>query len=620
VNTVVATEGEPNYGQTQPSTRQVSPRVRQPRGFFRLLRANLFDLAQLVRQTWFTLALFTAVVAVGAWYDYTVTLKGLGTVPQALYDTLQLIIFQQSSLTFPTDPLGQSLYFLLPILGLLVLVQGVLNFGRRMLDKGSRLESWQLSLATTYRRHVIVCGLGRLGWRVVTRLIAAGYTVVVVERDFQSPFVIRALEANVPVIAGDARETITLQQAGIRRARGVIADVNGDQTNLEIALAARAIRPDVRVVLRTFSAELGENLDKMFGEDSAFSHSALAAPTIAAAAMSRDIVYALPVGNQLLAVTDLAVLAATALDGANADTLEAQHQLRLLDLRRAGRRVSTHKGGVILRPGDRLTLLGALSGLETVRLRNVPAGRRIPLQRPTPEFDTIIICGLGKVGTRVVRLLARVAPDLRIAAICKPGDTTTIHPSVTDLPNVTVIPGDAIELEILKRAGLDRAYAVVAVTSDDLVNVQISLAARNARTDVHVVMRVFSDALAEELNHVYEIHTTYSTSNLASPTLAAAAALSGNHSGWVDRGFTVGGKIYSSDTFTAAPNGPLTGASVGEVRSTRGLLIMSLTSGGQSILLPPLDQRVETGDTGVFVADLDAINRIRTRLEAASRQ
>jgi Trk K+ transport system NAD-binding subunit len=273
-----------------------------------------------------------------------------------------------------------------------------------------------------------------------------------------------------------------------------------------------------------------------------------------------------------------------------------------------------------LRKGDRLTLLGTLQALEAARLRNIPPGRSIPLQHPTSSFDTVIVCGLGKVGTRVVRLLSRVAPDLRIAAVCKPGDTTTIHPSVGNLPNVTVIPGDATDIDVLRQAGLARAYAVAAATSDDLINLQISLAARKARSDVHVVMRVFSDALAEELNHVYEIHTTYSTSNIASPTLAAAAVLAGKQGGWVDRGFTVSGTIFSTDEFTALPKGILTGASVGDIRASRGLLVLSLTSGGRTQILPPLDQRVQAGDTGVFVAQLETIDRIRVQLDVTARQ
>jgi hypothetical protein len=101
----------------------------------------------------------------------------------ALYETLKLLTFQ-SGLSLPDDWLGAALFFLLPLLGLALIVQSVLNFGRLLLDKGGRREAWQVALASTYRNHIIICGLGRVGLRVLTQLLEAGYEVVVVEREW----------------------------------------------------------------------------------------------------------------------------------------------------------------------------------------------------------------------------------------------------------------------------------------------------------------------------------------------------------------------------------------------------------------------------------------------------
>ncbi|HEX5157624.1 MAG TPA: hypothetical protein VFW17_10450 [Ktedonobacterales bacterium] len=118
---------ERNPGVTASHVRQRPCIIRQRRGFWRLLRANLYDLALWLRQSWFTLTLFGMVLVVGAGYAFQ---HGHPDLTSALYNALQLLIFQSGE-PFPGDVVGQLLFFLLPLLGLLVMVQSTLNFGRR---------------------------------------------------------------------------------------------------------------------------------------------------------------------------------------------------------------------------------------------------------------------------------------------------------------------------------------------------------------------------------------------------------------------------------------------------------------------------------------------------------
>lgn len=223
----------------------------------------------------------------------------------------------------------------------------------------------------------------------------------------------------------------------------------------------------------------------------------------------------------------------------------------------------------------------------------------------------MIVCGLGKVGYRVVQRLARLTPRPDIVAVHLPGgDDASFAQRIADLPGVRMVEGDARDVEVLERAGLDHAYSVAAVTSDDLTNLEIGLASRGRRSDVHLVLRVFSDALADELNTAFTIRTTYSTSNLASPTLAAAAILQGLQDGGVSRAFTAAGQIFSSDEFTALPGGVLSGLTVEQVRLKHGILVVALARDGRQLLLPPLDTIVQPGDKGTLVARLEALERL----------
>jgi voltage-gated potassium channel len=107
-------------------------------------------------------------------------------------------------------------------------------FGRRRLRRIKEL-----------RDHVIVCGWGRVGRTISAYVSGAGRGVVVIEKDLE-----RASSIQFPVVVGDATDDAVLHDAGIDRARTLIAAVDTDAGNVYITLSARATRPDLFVVAR----------------------------------------------------------------------------------------------------------------------------------------------------------------------------------------------------------------------------------------------------------------------------------------------------------------------------------------------------------------------------------
>lgn len=573
---------------------------------WRLLRANLCHLLALLRESYAGLLGFLVVVLAGALYFRFIYPAHL-TFNVAMYETLKLLVFQ-SGRDLPSDALGQALFFLVPILGLAFIVQSMLTFSRRLLDKRSQLEAWQVALASTYSGHVIVCGLGRVGFRVVTRLIESGHQPVVIERDWSAELVQRALQLKVPVVQGDARDRVTLRRAGVQRAAAVIASINGDLLDIEIALAARALRPTIRVILRAFSEDLDHDLERTFGRNTAFSTSALAEPTFTASALSRDLSHAIPLGDgpELLGLAQLVVSKGSLLTR-TAREVEETYGVRLL-LGSGQKRGGPSAYVKIIRAGETVLALGPLAALEALRHANDPAGQpgsEPPLpQHPTPTHDTIIVCGAGKMGYRMVRRLDRIRPRPRIVLVHDEDSPGPLLREIEALGSVSIFAGDATDPETLRAAGVDRAYSVAAVTSDDQTNLRIGLAARGARPDVHVVLRVFSDALADKLADLFGIHTAYSTSDLAGPTLAAAAILNG-----VDHAFVLDGRLFAVDEAPATATGWV-GKTLAVARDRDGALVISLRRDGQRMYLPPFDETVKAGDELTVLATLDTLTRI----------
>lgn len=139
------------------------------------------------------------------------------------------------------------------------------------------------------QNHVILCGLGNVGYRVAGELQRFETEVTVVELDPSGPFVHLVKEQGIPILFEDARKTEVLLKAGLERASSVIACTNNDLTNVEIALDAREVRSDIRIVMRLFDQGLASKIVHSFDIDAAFSASALAAPAFAAAAVDPSV-------------------------------------------------------------------------------------------------------------------------------------------------------------------------------------------------------------------------------------------------------------------------------------------------------------------------------------------
>src|SRR5262245_20643822 len=128
------------------------------------------------------------------------------------------------------------------------------------------------------QQHFIVCGLGRIGWRVLHQLRAAGAKVAVI--DNRCPPDDPRLQG-AKLVSGDCRHAETLHRAGLPQARGVIILTSDDLVSLSAALLVRHLHPTIRVVVRLFNQSLIPRLGSAMGNMQALSASALAAPLLA---------------------------------------------------------------------------------------------------------------------------------------------------------------------------------------------------------------------------------------------------------------------------------------------------------------------------------------------------
>jgi voltage-gated potassium channel len=101
--------------------------------------------------------------------------------------------------------------------------------------------------------HIIVCGLGKVGFQAAWEFKQAGVPFVIIETLPGKAGNLR-FEGDL-ILTGDALDEMVLERAGIHRAKALVAAVGSDADNVLVTLTAKQMAPHIVVVAR--AARLG---------------------------------------------------------------------------------------------------------------------------------------------------------------------------------------------------------------------------------------------------------------------------------------------------------------------------------------------------------------------------
>jgi voltage-gated potassium channel len=112
--------------------------------------------------------------------------------------------------------------------------------------------------------HTIVCGAGSTGHHVIQELVVTGTPFVAIDTDEQKLVELAEHHPDlvVPFIVGDATEDEVLRDAGIERAKGLVAALREDKDNLFVVITARAANASARIVARSGDVRVFELMRK----------------------------------------------------------------------------------------------------------------------------------------------------------------------------------------------------------------------------------------------------------------------------------------------------------------------------------------------------------------------
>lgn len=326
---------------------------------WRRIRAGWRDTALLFREFRLPLLLFSFVM-IGSGYLYFLLSNNIPdqarSIAHGIYVAMALAFFQQP-VDFPPQWYLQIFFFIMPVIGISLLAQGLTEFGVMLFNRRARSKDWEMAIASTFNNHIVLVGLGHLGYRVVKQLNDLKQDVVVIERSPDPDLLSNIHRLDVPVIQDDGSRETALIGAGVPRARAIILCTQNDTTNLRMALKARSLNPKIEVTIRIFDDDFAVSLENQFGFH-ALSATGMAAPHFAASAANVNITSPIIIEGTPHTLADLQIHAGSSLCGETVLSLEEKYRVSIVLLYKAGKRVFHPAGSERVCENDTLAIFG----------------------------------------------------------------------------------------------------------------------------------------------------------------------------------------------------------------------------------------------------------------------
>lgn len=339
---------------------------------WRQLQASARDTAILLREFraplfWFTVA----TVGGGFLYDFIARLNNepVGSLAESIYIVLIAAFLQPPTRDFPHHIVLQVFHFFMPVIGVVLLAQGLADFGSLLFNRRARAKEWEMAVASTLKNHIVIIGLGHLGYRVARTLHGMGKQIAAIEQNPNVDTLNGARKLRIPVINDNATRPSALEGANIKKARTIILASQNDAMNLQIALKARGMNPNIQVVIRIFDEDFAHSLQEQFGFI-ALSATEMAAPVFAAAAAGVDVTNPISVEGQLLSLARLTIAKDAVFVNQTVGAVENRYKVNIVLLRHEHESHMPPKDNSQVFAGDVIAVLGGPEQLNEILHEN----------------------------------------------------------------------------------------------------------------------------------------------------------------------------------------------------------------------------------------------------------
>lgn len=231
-------------------------------------------------------------------------------------------------------------------------------------------------------------------------------------------------------------------------------------------------------------------------------------------------------------------------------------------------------------------------------------GERRQSRRMSKLHDHYIICGSGRVGSHLVRDLAKAGEEFVII------ETDGQRAADFSQRGFHVLVGDATLEETLKSAGVERARGLAACLPNDADNVYVVLTSRDLNPTLHIVARAAEEQAEAKLVRAGANH-------VVAPTIIGGHRMAISLTKPAVGEFfdsIVGSKIgLSFEQVLVEDSSPLVRQVLREapISAELEILIISIRrADGETIFNPPGDTVIEAGDILIAIGKVEALTRL----------
>ncbi|NPB08993.1 MAG: potassium channel protein [Thermodesulfobacteria bacterium] len=231
-------------------------------------------------------------------------------------------------------------------------------------------------------------------------------------------------------------------------------------------------------------------------------------------------------------------------------------------------------------------------------------GRRRLEAKLASLHDHYIICGYGRIGRHICRIISKEVPFVVVE----------INPEVIkeiEKDGFIYLEGDATHEDVLKKAGIERAKGLVSVLRSDADNVYITLTARSLNPKLFIIARADEEHVEKKLKRA-------GADKVVSPYLIGARRMAliilrPAVTDFLELATPEENLELQLEEVRVRPESDLVGKTLQEsgIRQFSGAIILAIKKvTGEMIFNPPPDYVFEADDTVVALGDREGLARL----------
>lgn len=428
--------------------------------------------------------------------------------------------------------------------------------------------------------HVVICSYNPRTEALISELDSWEVDHLIIEPDRERAT--ELYEEGHRVIHEDPTSVSGLEQAGLRSARALVADVS-DQVDASIVLTAREVAEDIPIV-SVIEEPTKARYHRLAGAGDVLSPRPLLGKSLASkvttfvTAEDRD---AVAVGDEF-EIVELPIRRGSQLVGSTLaeSGIGDRAEVNVIGAWFRGEFQTPPDPNSTLTAGTVLLVTGSEAELQQLKQLTRSEVLRF-------EHENTIVVGLGSVGQAVVSTLEDAGLPYTVV-------------DQTEMDGVDVV-GDATEPETLREAGIDDARSVILALPDDTTTEFVTLVVRDMSPQTELIARVEETSTVQKLyragaDYVLSL-ATVSGRMTASKILEEQDVLS------LDQQIEV--------VQLSAPR--LTGQTVGDalVRTRSDCTIIGVNRNGEVRPITGPESRIESGDEVIIAGTNDSIETFR---------